>query len=312
MSKKCIQCNKKLGFLENYGDRNNPLCFDCADKQTCEECGKKLSVIDQTNYMGRKLCSACGSRLSQLSSVTDDCFSVSAETRKWVDSYYDKFLHIVGGDRFLKIRSILPTQDFFPHNFDGSYESALSITTCVCSFMNVNPEHINLYNFRDQREDIENSLSDQMASWSGGGHISAAGVYSENVNSEKINIGLKKDNLSDPISLIATSAHEISHYILLKLWKFPRDNPDMEPVTDLLTIFLGFGIFTANSAIQFRQFQDYQKHGWSIKRHGYLDLETIGYSIAKWIRLRKEIKPDWIKYLCTDAKTYCNQTLKWL
>jgi hypothetical protein len=312
MAKQCKLCNKKLGFLGNYGNKNNPMCFDCADKQTCEECGKKMSVINQTVNMERKLCSECDTRHSRLSSVTDDCFPVNTETRKWVDSYFDKFIDIVGEDLFLKIRTILPTKDFFPDNFNGSYESTLAITKCVCGFMNVDPGKINLYNFRDQREDIENSLRDQMASWSSGGHVSAAGLYSENLNSEKINIGLKNDNLSDPISLIATLAHEISHYILLKLWKFPRDSADMEPVTDLLTIFFGFGIFTANSAIQFKQFQDYQKHGWSIQRHGYLDLETIGYSIAKWIRLRKDVKPDWIKYLCTDAKTYCNKSLKWM
>lgn len=310
MAKKCKVCNKKLGFFENYGDRSNPVCFDCANNMKCEECGKKVLLVDQKVFMDRKLCYSCFSELSQFSPMKNIRFPVDDQTCQWVNSNFDYFRKMVGEDCFINIKPILPTNDHFPHNFDGSYESALSITKTVCEFMDVDPNQINLYNFRDQREDIQNSLQENMVAWSSEGHSSAAGLYSENVDSEKINIGLKKNSLSDPIPLIATISHEISHYILLKLWKFPRDNPDMEPVTDLLTIFFGFGIFTANSAIQFSQFQDFQKQGWSIQRHGYLDLETIGYSIAKWIKLRDEINPDWIKYLCTDAKTYCKQSLK--
>jgi hypothetical protein len=30
---KCMQCQKKINLLGNYGTDNTPLCFDCSDKK---------------------------------------------------------------------------------------------------------------------------------------------------------------------------------------------------------------------------------------------------------------------------------------
>ena len=56
----------------------------------------------------------------------------------------------------------------------------------------------------------------------------------------------------------------------------------MEPMNDLLTVFLGFGIFTANSAFHFKQYTTDRAQGWSAGRSGYL-FE------------RREAKPAWRK-----------------
>jgi hypothetical protein len=53
--------------------------------------------------------------------------------------------------------------------------------------------------------------------------------------------------------LVATLAHELGHIILLRPGLIKRTKEDMEPLNDLLTIFLGFGIFTANAAFRFEQ-----------------------------------------------------------
>jgi hypothetical protein len=55
--------------------------------------------------------------------------------------------------------------------------------------------------------------------------------------------------------------------------RIPREAPDSEPLTDLLTVFFGAGIFTANSAFQFGQWQTHSHQGWQATRLGYLSEE---------------------------------------
>jgi predicted Zn-dependent protease len=57
--------------------------------------------------------------------------------------------------------------------------------------------------------------------------------------------------MKDPMTLVAVIAHELGHVILLRRELVDREEADMEPVNDLLTVFLGFGIFTANAAFRF-------------------------------------------------------------
>ena len=62
----------------------------------------------------------------------------------------------------------------------------------------------------------------------------------------------------------------------------------MEPMTDLLTVFLGFGIFNTNCAARLTKWQDERQQGWSMKRLGYLPEEIYGYALARFARDRGE------------------------
>jgi len=83
-------------------------------------------------------------------------------------------------------------------------------------------------------------------------------------------------------------------------------------MTDLLTVFLGLGIFTANSAGRFRQYHDDRRQGWSMQRLGYLPEEVYGYSLARFARERGEDKPEWTKHLSTNVRTYFKRSRAWL
>src|SRR5262249_6128904 len=131
-------------------------------------------------------------------------------------------------------------------------------------------------------------------------------------NGSQMLVALRSTQLQDPVSLVATMAHELGHVILLGHGLMSTTTPDHEPMTDLLTVFLGLGIFTANSAARFRQFQDERKAGWSMHRLGYLDEEVFGYALAKFASERQEAKPDWVKDLCTNVRVYYKASRKWL
>ena len=59
----CMKCKKSVGRLANYGSELNPLCFDCADSQLCDECCSTASISEQFVYNNKRLCRDCYSKI---------------------------------------------------------------------------------------------------------------------------------------------------------------------------------------------------------------------------------------------------------
>jgi len=79
-----------------------------------------------------------------------------------------------------------------------------------------------------------------------------------------------------------------------------------------LTVFLGMGIFSANSAARFRQFQDDRRSGWSTQRLGYLPEPVFGYALAKFALERGEDKPSWSRHLSPNVHSDFKHSKRWL
>ncbi|MGA7634641.1 MAG: hypothetical protein WCB11_28075 [Terriglobales bacterium] len=139
-----------------------------------------------------------------------------------------------------------------------------------------------------------------------------AGLYISATDESRLVIAVRSSKLKNPLAVVATMAHELAHVILLGGNLVDRESQDMEPLTDLTTVFLGLGIFTANAAAQFEQQQDGRSQGWSMQRLGYLSEEMYGYALAKFAFERGEKQPDWKKYLSTNVAAYFKRSSKWL
>jgi hypothetical protein len=70
--------------------------------------------------------------------------------------------------------------------------------------------------------------------------------------------GIRADLARRPMSLVATIAQELGHVLLLADGRISRERQDHEPLTDLLTVFFGLGVFTANAAFE----QSRETRGW--------------------------------------------------
>jgi hypothetical protein len=111
---------------------------------------------------------------------------------------------------------------------------------------------------------------------------------------------------------VKRSAHELGHVILLRPGLVGRDEPDMEPLNDLLTVFHGFGVFNANSVFQFQQYTSYDRQGWSTRRLGYLSEQQFGYALARFATERGERSPAWAKYLNTNVSSSWKRSMGWI
>ncbi|PQO33066.1 hypothetical protein [Blastopirellula marina] len=135
-------------------------------------------------------------------------------------------------------------------------------------------------------------------------------MYSEVEEAGYYRIQLNVDGLNDPLSVVATLAHEIGHVRLLGEDRVSREEHDHEPLTDLLTVYLGLGICTSNSVIQEGSWSNGAYGGWSMSRSGYLSMNQYGYALGLYALARGEPKPTWLKYLRPDVRHACWNTIR--
>lgn len=244
---------------------------------------------------------------------------VSDDERQWVDEGFVRLEKLLGKRRMLDARVILPSAEDFPDRYDRTAEAAESLFSRVCTYMDVDRDSIEFEIFPDEVD----GLKEVLPYWRGNSDRCAAGLYIHGqeeeshhlqsvVQSKRMVVAIRSSQLRDPLPLIATMAHELGHVILLGGKLLDPKTPDHEPLTDLLTVFLGFGVFTANSAGRFKQYTEGHSQGWSMQRLGYLPEEVYGYALAKFVIERGERKVHWEKLLSTNVKAYFKSSLAWL
>jgi hypothetical protein len=242
---------------------------------------------------------------------------VRQEDQLWVDEGFRRLEKLLGRQRMMQAKVVLPDAEDFPDPFDKTAAAAELLFQRVCGYMQVDPRQVELQVFADETE----SLREIVPHWRGDGATHAAGLFVDHSGAslEQIQeserclvVAIRSTQLKDPLSLVATIAHELGHVILLGGRLLDPNTPDHEPMTDLLTVFLGLGIFTANSSGRFTQFQEDRRQGWSMQRLGYLPQQVFGYALARFAFERGEQKASWAKHLSTNVAAYYKQSLAWL
>ncbi len=237
----------------------------------------------------------------------DTSCPVDDESREWIERKFAWMLQTFGSEIVYPRPVIEPTSRFFPNAYHGEWDDIEDLVSRVCEFMRVDPQRITLQTFANTDAAIRSQPFVQAGTLSEEG---AAGLYFDD-NGSPI-IALEESQLADPLAVVATAAHELGHVRLLGDKVIPPDTEDHEPLTDLLTVFHGLGIFTGNSAVRFTKWQDGDWHGWSSSRSGYLSEEQFGFAIALYAWLRGEHRPGWAEYLNTSVREYFQRSEKHL
>jgi hypothetical protein len=233
---------------------------------------------------------------------------ISDEDRQWVDDGFNRLAKMLGHKRMLEAKLVLPDAEHFPDPYDKSDAAAERMFCRICDYMQVDRSRIDLEIFPDETDE----LKDMLPYWKGS-HDGCAGLYVHpDDESHRMVVALRSSQLDDPMALVATLAHELGHVILLGDGLMEHSVKDMEPMTDLITVFLGFGIFNANCAARLTKWQDERKQGWSMKRLGYLPEEIYGYALARFAQERGERQPKWTAHLSTNVRVYFKKSEAWL
>jgi hypothetical protein len=201
-----------------------------------------------------------------------------------------------------------PTAAFFPEPYAGSPQDALRIVERVRVLMGIGADRVSV----ELAADGMSADLDAMPLHRTRRAI-IAGHYQQREGRGLIRID--PTQADDAPRLVAVAAHELCHELLLGRGGLPgADGEDHEPLTDLLTVYTGFGIFTANAAFHF---ESYRAGGWRTRTLGYLTVPMFGYALACCAWLRGEAGdtgklPGWAQFLDANPHGYMKQGARYL
>jgi hypothetical protein len=227
---------------------------------------------------------------------------VTPEEADWIDKSFLMLVEIFGIERVQQAPLVLPTDQFFPMKYEATGAWASFAFNCVCKLMHVDRERVELVFEEDTTEHLRKTGLNI------GRTSGAAGLYQKIKTEEgpsKAKIYVKDSLIKEPESMIAIMAHELAHVLLLGDGKIDREMEKMEPFTDLMTVFSGFGVFNANAA----HIHKSGSRGWSVRQYGYLTPREYAYALAVFAWTRGERDPSWQKELTTNVRVYMKDSL---
>ncbi len=226
--------------------------------------------------------------------------TVTPEDQDWVEKNLLWLIEVFGLERLRSRPLIEPTADIFPYTDLNNPEQFQSLFEQVCGYWELDPNEIEINFFDDFR-------SKQWSTWVPHANVNEpSGLYSPiyTTDVKRFKIQLAKSNLMHPQLLVAVLAHELAHVKLLGGGYLNVKAPDMEPMTDLTTMYFGFGAFTANSL----QTKDIN---W-ISRSGYLPPQVVSYVNAAICHITKHDTSKYIAVLNTNTRDLFKQDIEYL
>lgn len=252
-----------------------------------------------------------------LPSTTSDC-PVDEETQEWTESSIRWFLGEFGTSVIYRDPA-LPTADFLPGTgYSASVGEIGELAARLSVLMLVDPASFTLELFDGTGEKEVVTAS---------GKSRAVGHF--RMDGGRMVISLDQREASDPQLATAIIVHELCHLRLLGENRVRRGRPDGERLTDLLTVYFGFGIFSTNAAMRFTR----AERGFTIisrgllddrtlngarrnegyRRLGYLRSAEFGYALACYCWVRGETQlPGWARYVNPGPRVHLEQGLAYL
>ena len=230
---------------------------------------------------------------------------VDDHTRDWVHDRWAWLCDTFGRDRLRAVSVALPHPEHFPDAYDpNDIRTLRALFDRVCRYMGLEPESFTFVVFTAEPKPWY-AVAVYMPD-----HPDAAGLYIHDPAGSTVLV--EERQLDDPMRLIATMAHELAHEYLIGHGRIGGDEADHELLTDLLAVFLGFGVMGANASVKEVAWTDGPMSGWSASRQGYLDLRTYGYALALFARMRDDPRPFWMNALRPDVYDAMKKGLRYL
>lgn len=234
---------------------------------------------------------------SPLLSEENEDFQI--ETYKWL-------LQNFGGKQFYESKElILPTEAFFPVKNDRSDKSVRQLFELVKKYAGLSNWPCKLHK---QEIDAEHRVAELLTIKNV--EENPLGTFSLDENYEAV-ITYNPKLAANPMQMVATISHELAHYLTNTAMEPPPGGWDnWEFATDIAATFLGFGIFQANSAFNFYQFNEAGIQGWQTSGGGYLSEAEHSYALAIFLRLKDIPLETAYPYCDTNIKAYLKKALK--
>ena len=213
------------------------------------------------------------------------------------------FENFGGLPRFKQHSLVIPTRNVFPLVPDGTHQFAEAVFFIVKCYMGMEDWKCRLKPLDDGVDLIAKLKQSTPFYGTSASTKGAAGLFKMSWSGE-VTIFYSPELLRQPNNLVAVFAHELSHYLLAtSITPNPGHIGDEEHLTDLTSIFRGFGIFSCNSAFNFEQWSDMHGSGWKSSNLGYLSESERAYAFAIYCKLAGILPKQVNKYLKANPRS---------
>jgi zinc-ribbon domain len=245
-------------------------------------------AMNKCNYCGKEnpdeaaFCTGCGQAIAPAPDGWEPL--VGAEASGWILLAFRWALEQFGSDVFYQHTILVtPTHDHFPDQAGDPHQKALLAFQRVQKFMGIEHWPCKLVAQQPGVNPVVDPFTVmENAPQSPGGTFSVRGV-----EEPQVVITYNPATVQRPQALVAILAHELAHYLgRTAQCPPPGGEKNWEYATDLLAVFSGFGLFSANSACDFHQFRGYNNQGWSSRTLGYLSEFEFAYCLAVFCTLK--------------------------
>lgn len=226
---------------------------------------------------------------------------IADDVRDWIERRTGWIGKEFGWDRVRRTTVILPTPVYFPDTYKGSDKDIQGLLDRVCRQMRMDAGRLKLT--------LVDRPTARIVPGPTPGHSPLAAADAEEETRSTVRIDT--EDLDDPLMVIAALSRGVARVHLLDRG-IASDADDLDPLTDLLAIVLGFGVFTANSIFRDGRWMIGHYHGWSLSKQGYLTAPMLGYALALFAWRRDETAPDWAEYLLRHIQTPLRHGIRYL
>lgn len=195
------------------------------------------------------------------------------EEQRWLLMHLGEVIAYAGRRRFLESPIIEPTDEFFPDRWTPGPKGVTRLAKRILGHAGMGAFGVELELFTDETMPV----FDERGRVFSERHLGDAAAWFMSLDGGRCHFGVETGNLAAPKSLAAILCHEVAH--AFRDWKglaYEARHED-EPLTDLTTVYLGFGILTTNLSYQFRSSQ---AGGWAHTRGGYLSPVELSFLLA--------------------------------
>ncbi|MFN8395868.1 MAG: hypothetical protein U0176_14625 [Bacteroidia bacterium] len=232
---------------------------------------------------------------------------VTPEDKQWIEANL-KWLGSQFGQEVFRRYPVTIRSGPFSRYHNALRESMRYFLDEVAIHMELDPDDLDLHVYRhgsDERIDGPVMIVTE-------GSQSLGEYHHRNNLTGKFDIHLNETISKDLQVMLTTIAHELSHVRLIGEYRHDATDEFHEYVTDLTTIYFGFGITMANTCNSRDSWTDLHGSGWSIGKRGYLPLEVVVHTLALQALQRGDREPKWAEALGKVPRRMFQQSLLWL
>lgn len=203
--------------------------------------------------------------------------------REWLAAGLETLIAARGEEHFLTAPLLLPEDRFFPDRFTPDAAGVAALAKRLLAYASLAHLDVSIETYENEQDVQELGLDGKAAKWS---HSGAAAWFA-GIEGKRCLFGVELSKLTDPLGLVAAMAHEIGHAFRRSHRLERREHDVEEKLTDVTTIYLGFGVLTTAAAARFTtKSHDVIGSSYSHARQGYLGYDEMAYLLGLQLVVR--------------------------